>query len=53
MPQTLSGVGQVRLGMFKKMRIKLLKGHDDKKGLEWAWQSRDSMSIKSPLGGGR
>jgi hypothetical protein len=43
----------VRLGMFKKMWIKLLKEHDDKKGIKRAWQSLDSMSVKSPLGGRR
>lgn len=51
MPQTLSGVGQVR--HVQKLWIKLLKEHDDKKGIKRAWQSLDSMSIKSPLGGRR
>jgi hypothetical protein len=30
----------------------LLKIYDDlKKGIKWTWQSLDSISIKSPLGG--
>jgi hypothetical protein len=33
------------------MWIKLLKEHDDNKGIKWAWKSLDSMSIKSPLRG--
>jgi transposase len=41
----------VRLGIFEKMRIKVLKDHDNKKGIDWTWQSLDSISIKSPLGG--
>ena len=41
----------VRLGIFKKMWIKLLKEYDGKKGIKWAWQSLDSISIKSPLWG--
>jgi hypothetical protein len=30
----------------------LLKEYDNKKGIKWMWQSIDSISIKSPLGGG-
>ena len=41
----------VNLDIFKKMWIKLLKIYDGKKGIKWAWQSIDSISIKSPLGG--
>ena len=41
----------VRLDVFKKMWIRLLKIYDDKKGIRWTWQSLDSISIKSPLGG--
>ena len=30
---------------------KLLKIYDNKKGIKWNWQSLDSISVKSPLGG--
>ena len=40
-----------RLDIFKKIWIKLLKEYDSKKGIKWTWQSLDSISIKSPLGG--
>jgi len=30
-----------------------LKEYDDKIGIKLAWQSINSISIKSPLGGGR
>jgi transposase len=40
------------LGIFKKVWTRLLKAYDDKKGIKWMWQSLDSISIKSPLGGG-
>jgi hypothetical protein len=41
----------VKLNIFKKIWIRLLKEYDSKKGIKWIWQSLDSMSIKSPLGG--
>ena len=41
----------VQLDMFKKIWIILLKEYDNKKGIKWMWQSIDSISIKSPLGG--
>ncbi len=41
----------VQLGIFKKIWIRLLKEYDGKRGIKWAWQSLDSISIKSPLGG--
>jgi transposase len=40
-----------KLGVFKKTWIKLLKTYDNKIGINWTWQSIDSISIKSPLGG--
>src|SRR5215212_5252831 len=43
----------VRLDVFKNIWIKLLKIYDSKKGIKWHWQSIDSISIKSPFGGGR
>jgi transposase len=41
----------VKLDVFKRMWIGLLKEYDNKKGIKWNWQSLDSISIKSPLGG--
>ena len=40
-----------KLDVFKKMWVKLLKSYDDVIGINWTWQSIDSISIKSPLGG--
>ena len=42
----------VQLDIFKRIWIRLLKIYDNKKGIKWTWQSLDSISIKSPLGGG-
>ena len=39
------------LDIFKKIWIRLLKIYDDLIGINWTWQSIDSISIKSPLGG--
>jgi transposase len=41
----------IKLGIFKKIWIRLLRIYDGKKGVKWTWQSLDSISIKSPLGG--
>jgi putative transposase len=41
----------VQLDIFKRIWIRLLKEYDNKKGIGWIWQSLDSISIKSPLGG--
>ncbi len=40
-----------RLDVFKKTWVRLLKTYDNKIGINWTWQSIDSISIKSPLGG--
>ena len=40
-----------RLDLFKKTWVKLLKIYDYTIGINWTWQSIDSISIKSPLGG--
>jgi putative transposase len=40
-----------KLDVFKKTWIKLLKIYDNVVGINWTWQSIDSISIKSPLGG--
>jgi len=39
------------LDVFKKTWVRLLKIYDNKIGINWTWQSLDSISIKSPLGG--
>lgn len=39
------------LDIFKKTWVKLLKIYDNAVGINWTWQSLDSISIKSPLGG--
>lgn len=41
------------LDVFEKMWIKLLKIYDKEIGIDWIWQSLDSISIKSPLWGPR
>jgi transposase len=40
-----------QLGIFKKIWIRLLNEYGNKKGIKWIWQSIDSISIKSSLGG--
>jgi transposase len=40
-----------KLDVFKNTWIKLLKIYNIKIGINWTWQSIDSISIKSPLGG--
>ena len=41
----------VGLDVFKRTWIRLLKIYDKIVGINWTWQSLDSISIKSPLGG--
>jgi len=38
-------------GIFDKLWTQLLKIYDYKRGIKWNWQSLDSISVKSPLGG--
>ena len=40
----------MQLGIFYRPWTRLLKLHDNKKGITWNWQSLDSISIKSHLG---
>ena len=42
----------VGLDVFKKTWMRLLKTYDKIVGINRTWQSLDSISIKSPLGGG-
>ena len=37
--------------IFDKLWTRLLQIYDLKKGIKWNWQSLDSISVKSPLGG--
>jgi transposase len=37
--------------VFQKLWARLLKVYDDVVGIQWNWQSLDSISIKAPLGG--
>ena len=37
--------------VFSKRHVKLLKIYDYMIGIDWTWQSIDSISVKSPLGG--
>ena len=39
--------------IVKRIWIRLLKEYDSKIGIKLMWQSLDSISIKSPLGGTR
>ena len=41
----------IPLGIFDKLWFRLLKIYDNRIGIKWNWQSLDSISIKSPLGG--
>jgi len=38
-------------GIFDILWTRLLKIYDKKRGIKWNWQSLDSISMKSPLGG--
>ena len=40
-----------KLDVFKKTWVRLLKIYNQIIGINWTWQSIDSISIKSPLGG--
>ena len=42
----------IKMNIFKKIWIRLLKEYNHKEGIELAWQALDSVSIKSPVGGG-
>jgi transposase len=41
----------IKMDIFKKMWMKLLEEYNNKIGIKLVWQSIDSISIKSPLGG--
>ncbi len=37
--------------VFQKLWSRLLTVYDDLVGIQWRWQSLDSVSVKAPLGG--
>jgi len=37
--------------VFQKLWTRLLRVYDDLIGIQWRWQSLDSISVKAPLGG--
>lgn len=41
----------VRAGVFEKLWAVMLDAYDEQIGIGWRWQSLDSASVKSPLGG--
>lgn len=41
----------MRLGVFQKLWIRLLEIYDYVRGIEWKWQSLDSVSVKASLEG--
>lgn len=41
----------IQADIFKKIWIKVLEEYNNKIGIKFTWQSLDSISIKSPLGG--
>ncbi len=41
----------IQLGIFEKLWYRLLKIYDNRIGIKLTWQSLDSISVKSPLGG--
>lgn len=38
-------------GVFKMMFIEMLLFYDQERGIDWAWASLDSASVKAPKGG--
>jgi transposase len=37
--------------VFRRLLTRLLKVYDDLLGIQWRWQSLNSISVKAPLGG--
>ena len=40
-----------RAGVFKMMHLEMLLYYDEQVGIDWAWASLDSASVKAPKGG--
>jgi transposase len=43
----------VKEGAFERVWVRLLEEYDDIRGIMWRWQSLNSGTVKSPLGGRR
>lgn len=41
----------VRAGVFQRLWATLLTRYKDLRGIQWRWQSLDSVIVKAPLGG--
>jgi hypothetical protein len=41
--------GQYKI--FERLWTRLLRVYDNVVGIQWNWQSLDSVSVKAPLGG--
>jgi transposase len=41
----------VKIAVFQKLWVRLLKIYDDMRGIDWKWQSLDSVSVRAALGG--
>jgi transposase len=41
-----------RAGVFKLLHLEMLLYYDEQVGIDWAWASLDSVSVKAPKGGG-
>ena len=42
-----------RAGIFEKLWVKLLARYEELRGIQWRFQSLDSVIVKAPLGGRR
>jgi hypothetical protein len=51
LPRVIEGFRSGLIRVFEKLWIRLLEIYDDIRGIEWEWQSLDSVSVKAPLGG--
>ena len=38
-------------GVFKMMYVEMLLFYDEQRGIDWAWASLDSATVKAPKGG--
>jgi len=41
----------VQAGVFERLWARLLTRYDELQGIQWRWQSLDSVMVKAPLGG--
>jgi transposase len=40
-----------RAGVFRMLHLEMLLYYDEQVGIDWAWASLDSVSVKAPKGG--